>query len=75
MMGQSLFGLDGIKTEALLFVLSRFLHANRFPPPLSKCGAGFRLKTLSAIRLIASAAATAGVESIGDVANEMMTSG
>ncbi len=34
-----------IGTQALLLVLTRFLHANRYPPRI-KCGAGFRSKTL-----------------------------
>ena len=32
-----------------LFILTRFLHANRYPPRI-KCGAGFRLKTLRWLR-------------------------
>jgi hypothetical protein len=39
------FRADGIGTEALLFYLTRFLHANQYPPRI-KCGTGFRWKTL-----------------------------
>src|ERR1700733_11889770 len=37
----SLFRSDGIGTEALFLYLTRFLHANRYPPRIG-CGEGFR---------------------------------
>src|SRR3984893_16962644 len=36
---------NGFRIGPFLFILTRFLHANR-PPPRIRCGAGFRLKTL-----------------------------
>ena len=46
-LGLGFFGVAVGYTYACerLYILTRFLHANRYPPRI-KCGAGFRSKTL-----------------------------